>query len=166
MTSTVLHNQTYSEMEVGQTATLVKQLTQNDITLFGYMSGDINPAHFNREYAKNTMFKDVIAHGMWSGSLISTVLGTKLPGPGTIYLAQSLKFSRPVYIGDKITVTVTVIEKKEKNRLVLECKCVNQKNEIVTSGTAEVIAPVEKLTIDAPILTSPIFVQESTGSIN
>ncbi len=166
MTSAVLHNQTYSEMAVGQTATLVKQLTQNDITLFGYMSGDINPAHFNREYAKNTMFKDVIAHGMWSGSLISTVLGTQLPGPGTIYLAQSLKFSRPVYIGDEITVTVTVIEKKEKNRLVLECKCVNQKNEIVTAGTAEVIAPSEKLTIDAPVLTSPVFVQESASSIN
>ena len=130
------------------------------------MSGDVNPAHFNREYAKNTMFKDVIAHGMWSGSLISTVLGTQLPGPGTIYLSQSLKFSRPVYIGDEITVTVTVLEKKEKNRLVLECKCTNQKNEIVTSGTAEVIAPSEKLSIDVPKLTSPIVIRESSSATN
>ncbi len=166
MTSRVLNNQTYSEIIVGQTATLVKQLTQNDITLFGYMSGDVNPAHFNHEYAKNTIFKGVIAHGMWGGSLISTVLGTKLPGPGTIYLAQSLKFSRPIYIGDEITVTVTVIEKKEKNRLVLECKCVNQKNETVTSGIAEVIAPSEKITITAPILSFPTFVQESTSITN
>ena len=163
MTSTVLNNQIYSEMSVGQTATLVKKLTENDITLFGYMSGDVNPAHFNREYASNTMFKDVIGHGMWSGSLISTVLGTKLPGPGTIYLSQSLKFSRPVYIGDEITVSVTIVEKKEKNRLVFECKCVNQNNEIVTSGLAEVIAPSEKLTITAPILTSPVIIHESVN---
>ena len=147
MTASVLHNVTYSEMSVGQSATLVKQLTEHDIALFGYMSGDVNPAHFNREYAQNTLFKDVIAHGMWSGSLISSVMGTKLPGPGTIYLSQSLKFSRPVYIGDEITVSVTILEKKDKNRVVLECKCINQKNETVTSGLAEVIAPTEKVSL-------------------
>jgi acyl dehydratase len=106
------------------------------------------------------MFKDVIGHGMWSGSLISTVLGTKLPGPGTIYLSQSLKFSRPVYIGDEITVSVTIVEKKDKNRLVLECKCTNQKNETVTSGVAEVIAPSEKLAVAAPKLSAQSVVSE------
>lgn len=153
MTERVLHNVTYSEISVGQTASIVKQLTKNDIAMFGLMSGDFNPAHFNPEYAQGTMFKDVIAHGMWSGGQISTVMGTQLPGPGTIYLSQSLKFSRPVYVGDEITTQVTIIEKKDKNRVVLECKCVNQKNEVVTSGVAEVIAPTEKLSLDAPHIT-------------
>lgn len=144
-TTNLLTNITYDELETGQQVQLIKPLTEKDIALFGFMSGDINPAHFDREYAQDTIFKDVIAHGMWSGSLISTVLGTKLPGPGTIYLNQSLKFTRPVYIGDEITVTVTVAEKKEKNRVVLECKCTNQHNEVVTSGTAEVIAPTTKV---------------------
>ena len=153
MTERVLHNVTYTELEVGQKATLTKQLTKQDIALFGYMSGDVNPAHFDPEYAQGTMFKDVIAHGMWSGSLISAVMGTQLPGPGTIYLSQSLKFSRPVYVGDEITTEVTILEKKEKNRVVLECKCINQKNEVVTSGTAEVIAPIEKVSHEALNLT-------------
>lgn len=149
MDEKMLHNVTYDEMSVGQTAELTKSLTSEDIALFGYMSGDVNPAHFNQEYAKNTMFKDVIAHGMWSGSLISTVLGTQLPGPGTIYLNQSLKFSRPVYIGDKVKVQVTVLEKNDKNRVKLECKCINQDGQVVTSGVAEVIAPTEKVKLSA-----------------
>lgn len=161
MTASVLHNVTYSEMSVGQTATLVRQLTESDIALFGYMSGDVNPAHFNREYAQNTLFKDVVAHGMWSGSLISTVMGTQLPGPGTIYLSQSLKFTKPVYIGDEITVSVTIVEKKEKNRVVLECKCTNQNNDTVTFGLAEVIAPNEKLVLETPkLVPSEILVKK------
>lgn len=152
MDTRILSNITYDEMTVGQQVELKKSLTEADITLFGYMSGDVNPAHFNRDYAEKTIFKDVIAHGMWSGSLISTVLGTQLPGPGTIYLNQTLKFSRPVYIGDEITVQVTVLEKKDKNRVVLDCKCLNQKDEVVTSGTAEVIAPIEKVSVPAPKL--------------
>jgi len=152
MDTKILNNVTYDEMAVGQSVELVKALTEHDIALFGYMSGDVNPAHFNREYAEGTIFKDVIAHGMWSSSLISNLLGTQLPGPGTIYLSQTLKFSRPVYIGDEITVQVKVIEKKEKNRVVLDCKCTNQKDEVVTSGLAEVIAPAEKLILAAPKL--------------
>ncbi len=147
-----LNNLTYNEIEVGQQVSLVKTLTESDIALFGYMSGDVNPAHFNKDYASNTMFKDVIAHGMWSASLISSVLGTQLPGPGTIYLSQGLKFSKPVYIGDTVTVTITVTEKKERNRVILDCKCVNQNNEIVTSGSAEVIAPTEKICLPKPVL--------------
>jgi phosphate acetyltransferase len=153
MAEHILSNFTYEEIKVGQSVTLVKQLTQNDIYLFGYMSGDVNPAHFNPEYAKGTMFKDVIAHGMWSGSLISTLLGTQLPGPGTIYLSQSLKFSRPVYVGDVITAEIKVTEKKEKNRVVFECTCYKQTKEVVTSGFAEVIAPVAKVSVPAKQLS-------------
>lgn len=145
----MLSNFTYDEMTVGQSAEVVKMITSDDIMDFGRMSGDVNPAHFDQEYAKGTVFKDVIAHGMWSGILISKVLGTQLPGPGTIYLEQSLKFSRPIYPGDEITVHLTVSEKKEKNRVVLECKCINQKGELVTSGLATVLAPLTKITIKA-----------------
>ncbi|MCX8514602.1 MAG: hypothetical protein RL017_314 [Pseudomonadota bacterium] len=153
MSDNILNNVTYEEIKVGQSVTLVKQLTANDILLFGYMSGDVNPAHFNHDYAKGTMFKDVIAHGMWSGSLISTLLGTQLPGPGTIYLSQSLKFSRPVYVGDVVTAEIKVTEKKEKNRVVFECTCYKQNNEVVTSGVAEVIAPTAKVSVSAPQLS-------------
>lgn len=145
----ILTNIIYSELSIGQSASLVKQLTSKDIALFGYMSGDLNPAHFNREYAQNTVFKDVIAHGMWSGSLISTVLGTQLPGPGTVYLSQALRFSKPIYVGDEITTKVTVTEKKDRNKVVLECVCTNQRNEIVTSGVAEIIAPTQSVSLEA-----------------
>jgi phosphate acetyltransferase/phosphate butyryltransferase len=100
----------------------------------------------DEEFAKSDMFHRIIAHGMWGGALISTVLGTQLPGPGAIYLGQSLKFRRPVSLGDTITVTVRVTEKtEEKNRISLDCQATNQKGEVVISGTAEVIAPTEKI---------------------
>jgi len=149
MENSTIQNITYDEIYPGQTVEMVRNLTKKDIALFGYMSGDVNPAHFDKEYAKDTIFKDVIAHGMWSGSLISAVLGTQLPGPGTIYLNQNLKFAGPIYVGDQITVKVTVLEKKEKNKVVLECKCINQDNKVVTMGTAEVIAPTKKITANA-----------------
>lgn len=155
MNNDTINNITYDEISIGQTATSTNTLTTNDIALFGAVSGDVNPAHFDAEYAAQTMFKAVIAHGMWSGSLISAVLGTQLPGPGTIYLEQSLKFSRPVYLGDQITTQITVLEKKEKNRVVLECKCINQKNEIVTSGTAVVMAPTVKISRPKIHLSTP-----------
>ena len=98
------------------------------------------------EFAKDDMFHQVIAHGMWGGALFSTVLGTELPGPGAIYLGQSLRFRRPVGLGDTITVAVRVAEKNtEKHRVTLDCEATNQKGETVISGTAEVIAPWEKI---------------------
>ena len=110
------------------------------------MSGDVNPAHVDEEFAKSDMFHKIIAHGMWGGALISTVLGTQLPGPGAIYLSQSLRFRRPVAVGDTITVTVKVVEMDEsKHRVTLECQATNQHGEIVITGTAEVIAPTEKI---------------------
>ncbi len=146
MPSEFIENKTYDEIQVGDTASLSRTLKPEDIQLFAVMSGDINPAHVDPEYARSTMFHEVIAHGMWGGALISTVLGTLYPGPGTIYIAQTLKFLRPVTLGDIITVSVTVTEKFERNRhVVLECKCVNQDGRSVIAGTAEVMAPTEKV---------------------
>ena len=141
-----IENRTFAELQVGDSASIARTLTNKDIELFAIMSGDVNPAHVDEEFAKSDMFHRIIAHGMWGGALISTVLGTQLPGPGAIYLGQSLKFRRPVCIGDTLTVTAKVIEKTaEKNRVTLECQAINQKGEIVISGTAEVIAPTEKI---------------------
>lgn len=141
-----IENRTFDELEVGETASIARTLTYKDIELFAIMSGDVNPAHVDEEFAKSDMFHGIIAHGMWGGALISTVLGTELPGPGAIYLGQSLRFRRPVCLGDTITVTVRVTEKiAEKSRVVLDCQAINQKGEVVISGTAEVIAPTEKI---------------------
>ncbi|MGA1207872.1 MAG: MaoC/PaaZ C-terminal domain-containing protein, partial [Litorivicinaceae bacterium] len=116
---TQLTNTTYDELEVGMSASLVKRLTMQDIQLFAVMSGDYNPAHLDGDYAKSSRFHEIIAHGMWGGALISTVLGTVLPGIGTIYVSQTLEFCRPVHLGDTLTVTVTVLEKLPKSRKVL-----------------------------------------------
>ncbi|HUI22438.1 MAG TPA: bifunctional enoyl-CoA hydratase/phosphate acetyltransferase [Methylocella sp.] len=141
-----VQNRTFDELTIGETACLARTLTYKDIELFAIMSGDINPAHVDEAFAKSDMFHKVVAHGMWGGALISTVLGTQLPGPGTIYLTQSLRFSGPVGLGDTITVTVKVMEKKpEKHHVVFDCQAVNQHGQIVISGTAEVIAPTEKI---------------------
>ncbi len=141
-----IENKTFDEINVGDSASLARTLTRDDINLFAVMSGDINPAHVDEEYAKSDMFHKIIAHGMWGGSLISTLLGTKLPGPGTIYLGQTLRFKRPVTLGDTITVTITVTARDEKkHRITFDCQCVNQYGEVVISGSAEVIAPTEKV---------------------
>jgi len=141
-----IENRTFAELQVGDSASIARTLTQRDIELFAIMSGDVNPAHVDEEFAKSDMFHHVIAHGMWGGALISTVLGTQLPGPGAIYLGQSLRFRHPVGLGDTITITVRVAEKiPEKNRVVLDCVATNTKGEVVISGTAEVIAPTEKI---------------------
>src|SRR6266581_40151 len=142
----VIENLTYDEIAVGDTATLVRTLGPEDIQMFAIMSGDINPAHVDPEYAASSMFREVIAHGMWGGALISTVLGTQFPGPGTIYVDQTLHFSRPVRVGDTVTVLVTCQRKFEHNHhMILDCVCTNQDGEKVIHGTAEVLAPIEKI---------------------
>lgn len=141
-----LENRTFDEINIGDSASLVRTLTEKDIQVFAIMSGDINPAHVDIEFAHSDMFHKIIGHGMWSGALISTVLGTQLPGPGTIYVGQTIRFKKPVAIGDTLTVTVTAIEKKpEKNRVIFSCECRNQKDEVVMEGQAEVIAPSKKI---------------------
>ncbi|EXI71099.1 MAG: (R)-specific enoyl-CoA hydratase [Candidatus Accumulibacter appositus] len=110
------------------------------------MSGDMNPALANAEFSHSGVFQDFIAHGMWCASLLSTMLGTQFPGPGTVMVESSLHFARPVAIGDTITVTVTVGQKFARNRhIVLDCNCHNQDHLLVVSGSAEVLAPREKI---------------------
>lgn len=139
-------NHTFDELRIGQSARLLRTLTPQDIQAFAAVSGDTNPAHLDAEYANETLFHGVIAHGMWSGALISALLGTQFPGTGTIYLDQALHFARPVRIGDTLTVSVTVAAKDEHKKVVeLACEAVNQKGERVVSGIARVLAPTIKV---------------------
>ncbi|MCU4117933.1 bifunctional enoyl-CoA hydratase/phosphate acetyltransferase [Variovorax sp. N23] len=142
----IVRNRTFDEIAVGDSASIERTLTAEDIQLFAVMSGDVNPAHLDAEYAASTRFHGVIAHGMWGGALISAVLGTRLPGPGTVYLAQTLKFLRPVRVGDTLTVRVCVSTRDEaKKRLTLACSCTNQQGEAVIDGEATVLAPTERI---------------------
>jgi phosphotransacetylase/acyl dehydratase len=146
MTENWLENKTFDEIAVGDSAHTLRRLTQRDIELFAIVSGDLNPAHIDESYARDDRFHGLIAHGLLGGALISAVLGTKLPGPGAIYLSQGLKFLKPVRPGDTIDVSVTVRSKDAaKKTVVFDCLCVNQKKESVITGTAEVIAPSEKI---------------------
>jgi phosphate acetyltransferase len=142
----IIENRTFDEINIGESANLTRTLSKDDIALFAVMSGDVNPAHLDEPYAESSMFHRIIAHGMWGGALVSAVLGTKLPGPGTIYLGQDLKFRKPVGLGDTITVTVTAKEKRpDKHVVIFDCRCVNQNSEEVITGTAVTIAPTEKI---------------------
>ena len=142
----MIENRTFDEIAVGDSASSVRTLAQEDIDLFAVVSGDVNPAHMDPAYAETDLFHKIIVHGMWGGALISAVFGTRLPGPGTIYLSQELHFRAPVAIGDTITTTVTAREKKpEKHRIVFDCVCTNQAGHAVITGTAEVQAPTEKV---------------------
>jgi len=142
----MIENRTFDEIEIGDTASLSHTLSERDIQLFALASGDVNPAHMDPEYAATDMFHRIIAHGLWGGGLISAVLGTELPGPGTIYLSQGLRFTKPVLLGDTITASVTVTEKKpEHQTLTLDCQCTNQHGDVVIAGEAKVKAPTEKV---------------------
>jgi len=133
---------TINQITVGQSASFAKTITEADVNMFAEVTGDFNPAHVNEEYAKGTMFKGRIVHGILGAGLISAVLGMHLPGPGTIYLKQELKFMAPVRFGDTITATCTVKERlEEKNRLVLDCVVTNQDGVSVIVGEALVMAP-------------------------
>src|SRR5579884_4006472 len=149
-TANIIENRTFDEMSVGDTASLVHRLTRADIELFAVMSGDVNPAHLDDEFAARGLFRHVVAHGMWSGALLSAVMGTKLPGPGSIYLGQDLRFLKPISIGDTVTVTVIVREKRpEKHIVIFDCRAVNQAGVEVVRGTAEIKAPTEKIRLSA-----------------
>lgn len=141
----LIRNRTYDELAVGESASLSRTLTREDIELFAAMSGDINPAHVDEEFARGDMFHHIIAHGMWGASLISTVLGTELPGPGTIYLEQTLKFRAPIAPGDTVVATVTVREKSEKHRVTLDCKVETTTGTLAIEGSARILAPTQKV---------------------
>ena len=141
-----IENKTFDEIRIGDSAELTRTLSSQDIELFAVMSGDVNPAHVDEEFARSDMFHKVIAHGMWGGALVSAVLGTQLPGPGTIYLNQNFSFRRPVGLGDTVTVRVTVKDKEaEHHHVTLDCLCLNQSGETVIEGQALVIAPTTKV---------------------
>jgi 3-hydroxybutyryl-CoA dehydratase len=133
---------TYEEINVGDSAQFAKTVTEADVILFAGVTGDLNPAHIDESYAAGTPFKTRIAHGMLSAGFISAVLGMRLPGPGAIYLQQSLNFLAPVLIGDTITATAEVVEKIDaKKRVRLKTTCKNQQGTTVLAGEALVSPP-------------------------
>ncbi len=133
---------TIHEMKVGDSASMAKTISESDVYLFAGITGDHNPAHVNEHASSQTPFGGRIAHGMLSAGLISAVLAMKLPGPGTIYLGQELKFTKPVRFGDTVTATCTVAEiVAEKNIVKLDTTCTNQNGEVVIKGMATVMPP-------------------------
>jgi 3-hydroxybutyryl-CoA dehydratase len=133
---------TIDKLKEGDTAAFSKTVSESDIYLFAGVTGDLNPAHINEEYARNTFFKTRIAHGMLLAGFVSAVIGNRLPGYGTIYVRQELDFIAPVHMGDTITAQVEVKEiLSEKNRVVLRTTCVNQDNVVVLDGEALVSPP-------------------------
>ncbi|MBQ3134928.1 MAG: MaoC family dehydratase [Oscillospiraceae bacterium] len=135
-------SRTIDTLNIGDSACVSKTITETDVYLFAGITGDLNPAHVNEAASSQTAFKGRIAHGMLSAGLISAVLGMYLPGPGTIYLGQELKFTKPVHFGDTITASVTVTEKHdEKNIIKLDTVCTNQNGDVVIQGVATVMPP-------------------------
>lgn len=128
----------------GQQASCSKTITETDFVLFAGISGDFNPIHINSEYAKETRFKRRIAHGLLTSSLLSQLLGVHLPGEGSVYMEQTIRFKSPVFIGDTITATATVEEFIEEKRIIkLLTECHNQKDELVLTGNAVMMVPAE-----------------------
>lgn len=135
---------TIDQIKVGDSANQEVLIRQNHVETFGHITNDFNPMHFDEDYAKKTQFKKRISHGMYVGSLFSKLFGLDLPGEGSIYISQSLRFRRPVYFGDivKAEITVTAVD-KDRNRVYFECIAYNQNNEKVIVGEAEIMPPVK-----------------------
>lgn len=130
----------FADLAIGDKASMSKTVTESDVYTFAGVTGDFNPVHIDKEFAKNTMFKERIAHGMLSAGFISAVIGTALPGANTIYMGQELRFLAPVKIGDTVTATAEIIEKIEaKNRLIIRTTVTNQDGVMVVDGKATVM---------------------------
>ncbi|MDQ8020281.1 MAG: bifunctional enoyl-CoA hydratase/phosphate acetyltransferase [Moraxellaceae bacterium] len=148
-----LENRTFDEIGVGDGATLVRTLKREDIDLFALVSGDANPSHIDDDYARASAVGEVVAHGMLSGAMISALLGTRFPGPGTLYVSQALNFHLPVKVGDTLTVRLSCLEKRpERKHLLIACEVANQDGAIVADGQAVVAAPTEKISIERSAL--------------
>lgn len=141
---TAMIGKTINELNLGDRAEFTKTVSESDVYLYAGLTGDFNPAHINEPYAEKTFFKTRIAHGMLPAGFISAILGTRLPGPGTIYIGQTLNFTAPVQIGDTITASAEVAEiMADKNRIRLKTVCENQNGVIVLDGEA-VVSPPKK----------------------
>ncbi|BBB92151.1 MAG TPA: MaoC family dehydratase [Methylomusa anaerophila] len=135
----MVRNIKFADIKIGDKASMSKTITAHDVYTYANLTGDLNPLHTDADYAKTTVFKEPIAHGMLSAGFISAVLGTVLPGANTIYLGQELSFKAPVKIGDTVTATVEVMEKIEgKSRLILKTTVTNQAGTVVIDGKATV----------------------------
>lgn len=149
----LLRNRTFEELCIGDVAQMERRLTLQDIQMFAVLSGDLNPRDVDPEYASSGQFQGVIAHGMWGAALISALLGTRLPGPGTVYLGQTLQFHAPVRLDDQLSIRVKVIAKEaETHRVKLDCRCINQHGTLVIDGEAEVLAPETRIERERAVL--------------
>jgi len=144
----MITNRTFDEIEIGATATMQRTLTKQDIDVFGFLCGDMNPTHFSDEYAQMLLERrKVVGHSMWGGSLISSLLGNDLPGPGTVYLSQNFEFHNAVELGDTLTISITVKSKNAADgSVIFDCLGVNQRDENIITGVARVKAPTKKPT--------------------
>ena len=146
---TTLANVPFEKLEIGATATYERTLTERDLILFATVSGDYNPIHLDSEFAANSQFEERIAHGMWTGSLVSAALAMILPGPGGLYRSQELKFITPVKLGDTVTVKLEVTDKNMRSKLVtISSNVVNQHGKFVAKGKATVIPEIEQVEIE------------------
>ncbi len=143
-----IENKTFDEIEIGMQAELSRKLTRDEIAKFAIVSGDINPTHLDDRFAEQTPAGRVVAHSLWSGALVSSVLGTQLPGPGTVYVHQSFDFKRPGNVDETVTARVTVSAKHSVDRtVVLDCLCFNQDGQTILTGIAKVRAPETKQSV-------------------
>ena len=150
----LISNVTFDEIAIGDTATYTRLITNHEVEAFAAISGDHNPLHLDPEYAATTAFGECIAHGMLTGVLVSAAIAMQLPGPGSIYLSQSLRFRAPVLLGDTLTVTLEVTDKHSKRPWVtLGCTVENQAGKAVAKGEAQVEAPTKKETVT--VITPP-----------
>jgi len=152
----MITNKTFKEIKIGDSASLQRTLTKRDVNMFAVISGDMNPTHLSDEYAQMLLEREKISgHSMWAGALVSSLLGNELPGPGTVYRSQNLNFHGALGLEDTLTVTITVKEKRAEDKsVIIECKAVNQHNEPIITGIAEVIAPTIKATGDGVSLNN------------
>ena len=152
-----IENVTFKELVIGQQAEYTRTVSEEEVLLFAKVSGDTNPVHLDEAYAATTQFGGRIAHGMLTGAFISAAVALTMPGPGSIYLGQTMSFRAPVMIGDTLTVKLEVISKRErKNIAVLACKVVNQAGTVVVKGEATALVPTEKIvvnTVELPAVT-------------
>jgi acyl dehydratase len=156
-----ISNVTYDEIFIGQKARYTRTIGRREIVLFAAASGDVNPLHLDATYASGTPFGEPIAHGILSASLISAAVALVLPGPGAVYVSQTLQFLRPVKVGDELTANLEVTAKRDDKRFVtLACEIVNQHGKAVVTGEAVIMAPAEKQQVQEPSLPR-ITVEES-----